>query len=85
MVVVFDLVSLYGTTSMLSKDEKVAIVAAVASIGLSDFATALASHLEVSAPKSGRVSLLSSARFQLRHMGPWMERATASRSLSTTR
>jgi hypothetical protein len=35
MVVVFDLVSLYGTTSMLSKDEKVAIVAAVASIGLS--------------------------------------------------
>eukprot|EP01122_Echinamoeba_exundans_P010665 TRINITY_DN4042_c0_g1_i2.p1 TRINITY_DN4042_c0_g1~~TRINITY_DN4042_c0_g1_i2.p1 ORF type:complete len:1899 (+),score=464.46 TRINITY_DN4042_c0_g1_i2:266-5962(+) len=85
MRLIFDLVEVYQDTTLMTAARKKRIVEVATLLGLFDLAEALAAKLQ--APSSMVAQLvrttamkasLSSARFQLKCMGPYMERDTAS-------
>lgn len=85
MRLVFDLVEVYQDTSLMTAARKKRIVEVTTLLGLFDLAEAFATQLQAPSSMVAQMvrttalkSAFSSARFQLRCMGPFMERDTSS-------
>jgi hypothetical protein len=84
MRVILELYAMYQGTTILTVPRKQRMVDVTASLGLSELAASLRSQLQTKAPAASATIPAaaqlnySSARFQLRCMGPFMERDTSS-------